>query len=73
MLQAVSESKVDFPDDDWAGVSEEAKEFVSGLIEPDVERRYTIEKALKHPWIATHVRHSRADFSRKAKGAGDKA
>lgn len=59
----MSESKLDFPEADWLGVSKDAKDFVSRLIEPDVDKRYSIEKTLKHPWIIKHLRDSRAASS----------
>lgn len=51
LLAAVSESKLEFPADDWKGISKEAKDFVSRLIEHDVKKRMTPDKALQHPWL----------------------
>lgn len=35
----------------WADISEDAKDLVGRMLDPDPERRITIEDALKHPWI----------------------
>ena len=39
--------------DDWAEVSEEAKELVKGCLRVDAEERLGVEDVLKHPWIVT--------------------
>ncbi|RLN74834.1 hypothetical protein BBO99_00008712 [Phytophthora kernoviae] len=36
----------------WSGISDDAKDLVHQLLERDVSRRLTAEKALKHPWLA---------------------
>ena len=41
-----------FPVEEWDGISEEAKDFVRGLLQMDPRRRMTAEEALRHPWIA---------------------
>ena len=37
---------------EWASTSAAARELVSGLLEKDPHKRYTIEQALAHPWVA---------------------
>lgn len=32
-------------------ISEESKDLIRRLLEPDPQRRYTAEQVLKHPWI----------------------
>eukprot|EP00388_Colpodella_angusta_P014985 GDKJ01037272.1.p1 GENE.GDKJ01037272.1~~GDKJ01037272.1.p1 ORF type:complete len:460 (+),score=34.80 GDKJ01037272.1:63-1442(+) len=38
----------------WEGVSEEAKDLVACLLEQNIEKRITAEKALKHPFFENH-------------------
>lgn len=42
---------VSFPDNKWAGVSEQAKNLVSGLLQVEATKRLTVRQALTHPWI----------------------
>jgi serine/threonine protein kinase len=35
----------------WVDISQDAKDLVGRMLDPDPERRITIEDALKHPWI----------------------
>ena len=38
-------------------LTESCKSFIKGMIEPDPEKRMTIDQALNHPWIATAPSH----------------
>mmetsp|Transcript_20530 Transcript_20530/g.51371 ORF Transcript_20530/g.51371 Transcript_20530/m.51371 type:complete len:689 (-) Transcript_20530:168-2234(-) len=40
-----------FPDSHWAGVSEEAKDMVSCMLNIDPRTRHTCKQALEHPWL----------------------
>lgn len=61
----------------WSHVSASARELVSGLLEKDPAKRYTIEQALAHPWvqgdaatdtpISTNIVKSMQNFNRKNK------
>ena len=37
----------------WNKVSKDAKNFIDKLIEPNLNKRMTVEQALAHPWITT--------------------
>lgn len=39
----------------WNGISREATDFVSKLLEPNLKRRLSAEDALGHKWLAKHV------------------
>ena len=39
----------------WDRISTKAKDFIKGLIEPDLNRRMTCEQALKHTWLSDNV------------------
>jgi len=36
----------------WNGMSSASRELVSGLLEKDPAKRYTVEQALAHPWVS---------------------
>jgi calcium/calmodulin-dependent protein kinase I len=44
---------VQFPENKWKDVSEEAKDLVRGLLQIEPTRRYPVRVALQHPWIMT--------------------
>lgn len=48
--------KYSFKPEHWAGVSENAKDFIRALMEVDPNKRLTAQTALEHTWIAQ--RHS---------------
>ena len=43
-----------FDGQEWAGISAEARNFVSRLLDRDYNSRMSAEQALAHPWIAQH-------------------
>ncbi|KAL1471408.1 hypothetical protein MTO96_039944 [Rhipicephalus appendiculatus] len=47
-----AEGWYDFPDRDWASISDEAKDLISHLLVKDASQRYTAEEVLAHPWVA---------------------
>ena len=36
---------------EWSHTTAAARELISGLLEKDPAKRYTIEQALEHPWV----------------------
>lgn len=40
-----------FEKDEWENISSDARDFVSKLIEPNIELRLSPVEALEHPWI----------------------
>ena len=51
----VKRGKYSFNSKHWQGVSKEAQDFVRRLLQVNVKKRMSVEKALKHPWIVKHT------------------
>ncbi|KAK2713764.1 MAP kinase-interacting serine/threonine-protein kinase 1-like isoform X2 [Artemia franciscana] len=51
LFESIQEGNYSFPIEDWAGVSEDAKDLVSRLLQKDPHQRISAEKVLAHPWI----------------------
>lgn len=43
--------KFEFPEEEWANISFEAKDLISRLLVKNVKKRLTANDVLKHPWI----------------------
>ncbi|KAL3901728.1 MAG: hypothetical protein SGARI_006028 [Bacillariaceae sp.] len=55
-LQLVARAPLEFPSPEWDDISDEARDFVTKLLNRDPVQRPTADQALKHPWISKHVR-----------------
>lgn len=44
-------AKYEFQEEYWGAVSQEAKNFVTGLLTLNPRERLTAERALQHPWL----------------------
>jgi len=53
LFSNIRESHVTFPEEQWAGISYEAKDLIRKLLEKDSSRRLTAEEVLCHPWITS--------------------
>ncbi|CAD8049302.1 unnamed protein product [Paramecium sonneborni] len=51
ILEKVEQGNYDFNSEEWDIITEQAKDFISKLLEKDPFKRYTAEQALKHTWI----------------------
>lgn len=51
-LALVASAPLDFPSPEWDEISDEAKDFVSKLLDRDSDTRPTAAEAMKLPWIA---------------------
>lgn len=47
----VLNQEIEFPDDQWANISDDAKDFVRGLLSKDPTKRLTADEAMKHRWV----------------------
>ncbi|KAG9128855.1 hypothetical protein Leryth_009606 [Lithospermum erythrorhizon] len=51
VAQAIIRSVVDFKRDPWPKVSDNAKDLVRKMLDPDPVRRLTAHQVLEHPWL----------------------
>ncbi|XP_030926738.1 calcium-dependent protein kinase 32-like [Quercus lobata] len=51
VAQAIIRSVVDFKRDPWPRVSDNAKDLVKKMLDPDPKRRLTAQGVLDHPWL----------------------
>lgn len=70
--EAVLEGVVEFHDEIWNEVSEEAKDFVKMLLTYEPPKRPTAEEALKHPWIV-HYRNVSSEQLKKRESVNERA
>ncbi|XP_078249533.1 myosin light chain kinase family member 4 isoform X1 [Pogona vitticeps] len=68
-LNNILACKWDFEDEEFAGVSEEAKDFISKLLIKEKGWRISATAALKHPWLSDQKLHKRLQAKRAAKGS----
>ncbi|KAJ7959766.1 putative Calcium-dependent protein kinase [Quillaja saponaria] len=51
VAQAIIRSVIDFKRDPWPKVSENAKDLVKKMLNPDPKQRLTAQEVLDHPWV----------------------
>lgn len=52
LFMRIQEGIYDFPDSEWAFISDEAKDLIGNLLVKDASHRYTAEMVLNHAWVA---------------------
>ncbi|XP_078497403.1 calcium/calmodulin-dependent protein kinase type 1G-like [Lissotriton helveticus] len=52
LFEKIRDGSYEFESPFWDDISKSAKDFISNLLAKDPKKRFTCEKALKHPWIA---------------------
>ncbi|XP_029947065.1 MAP kinase-activated protein kinase 2-like isoform X2 [Salarias fasciatus] len=55
MKQRIRLGQYEFPNPEWADVSEEAKQLIIQLLKTDPSERMTIGQFMNHPWISSMV------------------
>ncbi|XP_039013585.1 calcium-dependent protein kinase 24-like [Hibiscus syriacus] len=58
IAQAIIRGKIDFERDPWPKVSEEAKDLVKRMLDPNPRTRITVQQVYEHPWIL-NLEHAR--------------
>lgn len=51
LFVSIQDGLYDFPEREWSGVSEDAKDLIRHLLVKDASQRYTAEMVLNHPWV----------------------
>jgi serine/threonine protein kinase len=51
LFHRIQRGDFDFPEEEWANISREAKDLISHLLVKNVRQRYTADDVLKHPWV----------------------
>ncbi|XP_076009459.1 MAP kinase-interacting serine/threonine-protein kinase 1 [Genypterus blacodes] len=51
LFDSIQQGSYEFPDKDWAHITEEAKDLISKLLVRDAKRRLSAAQVLKHPWV----------------------
>lgn len=54
LQREILQGQVDFPEPFWKDISEDAKDFILGLLQVDASKRMSAEEALKHPWMTRY-------------------
>ncbi|TFY70066.1 hypothetical protein EVJ58_g3 [Rhodofomes roseus] len=55
LIRETTAARVEFHERYWSNVSEEAKDFIRVLLNPDPHKRPTAEEALKHKWLTSRA------------------
>jgi len=51
LFESIQEGKYEFPDRDWARISDGAKDLISKLLLRDTTLRLSAAQVLQHPWV----------------------
>lgn len=65
IIQQAKLGKLNFQVQQWNDIDGAAKQFVSKLLEVDVEKRYDCEQCFKHKWISKHKEKLREIYYKK--------
>jgi len=51
VFEQIMKAEFDYPEEYWADISDEAKDFINNLLVVDVQKRLTAKQALEHKWL----------------------
>ncbi|XP_076022868.1 calcium/calmodulin-dependent protein kinase type 1D-like [Genypterus blacodes] len=51
LFSKIMKAQYEFDSPSWDDISESAKDFIRNMMQKNPDMRYTIEQALRHPWI----------------------
>ncbi|XP_055698599.1 MAP kinase-interacting serine/threonine-protein kinase 1 [Phlebotomus papatasi] len=51
LFESIQDGRFGFPEPEWDGVSDEAKDLIKGLLVKEAPKRLSAEAVLQHPWI----------------------
>ena len=52
LFNRIKEGNYEFPEREWFGISEDAKDLIRHLLVCDPHSRYSAQQVLNHPWVA---------------------
>ncbi|GFR05947.1 hypothetical protein TNCT_365811, partial [Trichonephila clavata] len=52
LFECIQNGVYEYPEREWAFISEEAKSLISNLLVKNASQRYSAETVLNHPWVA---------------------
>jgi len=52
LFERIIRAEYSFPDPEWTDISEEAKDFIRGLLVKEPKKRATARDCLQHPWLS---------------------
>ena len=55
MKQKIMSADFDFPENDWKGVSAEAKDLINNMLCVEASERLVIDEVMGHPWLARNI------------------
>ncbi|KAJ8891112.1 hypothetical protein PR048_010622 [Dryococelus australis] len=55
LFSSIQDGSYDFPEQDWAHISDEAKDLIGRLLVKDARLRLSAESVLAHPWLQQGV------------------
>jgi len=64
LFENILKGNYDFPDPEWSGVSEDAKNFIRKMLVVNSEKRYNAEQCLKDKWLQEFSQPTRKDLKR---------
>ena len=65
LLQLIAQGKFEFPAEDWADVTDNAKSFIRRMLVVDPNERATARELLEHAWIVGDVPDTKLDAAAK--------
>jgi len=69
LLKQVAEAKYEFFENEWKGISDEAKDLVRRLLVVDPLQRLKMDDMLEHPWLKDSVSKCRQEVLAKHKAS----
>uniref|UniRef100_A0A7S0GFI7 Calmodulin n=1 Tax=Proboscia inermis TaxID=420281 RepID=A0A7S0GFI7_9STRA len=71
IFDSVRSGSFDFPESDWDGISNSAKDFIREMLKMDSSKRFTANQALEHQWLLDLDSNLDGDLSHKSKKTAD--
>lgn len=63
LFEQIKACKYEFEPDDWKSISEEAKDFIRGILVQDPKNRLTCQEMMDHPWMKLSLKASAEKLS----------